>query len=238
MIKNIFQTAWHLSKGYKLTFWGGLFLVLFASLVIWGVMACLSYYAVHYAGMNEVNVSYISSVLQTFFILPAYVGLILLGIKRVNYMPVRSLDVFNYYSKIWGLFGVYFLQMLVLTIVGGLLGLAIFFMNTTQGVVSILMAIVTFLIGIFIIYLSIGYTFSLPLRIEKRIGLWHCLEASRKAITPIWFSVLAIVLISVFFILLGTLPLLIGLIWVLPWVNLALGALYLRLFGPLKTENL
>lgn len=239
IFKDVFGSAWQLVKGYKCTFWGGIFFVVLVSLIIWGVLSCFAYYAIHFAGVSKDTATSVSSIVRTFFTLPAYVGLYLLGIKRAGGLPIRSLDVLKYYPYILGLFGVYLLQMIIMAILGAFIGVSIIFIDfKSHIIISIIAVIIAVLIGLFILYLSIGYIFSLVVRIEKKLGFWRCLETSRKGVSRQWFLVFFILIVSSLLCLFAAIPLLIGLIWVLPWVNLVSGVMYVRLFGPINSANL
>lgn len=45
------------------------------------------------------------------------------------------------------------------------------------------------------IYLSVAYLMSYSLMIDRNIGVWQALEASRKAITRHWFKILFLYLL-------------------------------------------
>ena len=81
------------------------------------------------------------------------------------------------------------------------------------------------------IYLSIAYLLAIPLVVDKGLSPWQALEASRKAITHRWFSVFGFLLLMGLLAVIGTLFLLIGLIWIIPLYMIALGILYRNIFG-------
>ncbi|MEW6079690.1 MAG: hypothetical protein AB1724_17930 [Thermodesulfobacteriota bacterium] len=81
------------------------------------------------------------------------------------------------------------------------------------------------------IYLSVAYCLALPLVVDKKLSPWQALEASRKAVSRRWFSVLGLFLAIGFLFLLGAIPLLIGLIWIIPMSLIAMGILYRNIFG-------
>ena len=84
------------------------------------------------------------------------------------------------------------------------------------------------------IYLSVAYSFAPYLITEKNMGAWQSLEESRKAITKYWWRYFGLMWVSLFLIIAGTIPFLIGLIWVLPLVTIAVGEVFARTFddGP------
>jgi uncharacterized membrane protein len=67
--------------------------------------------------------------------------------------------------------------------------------------------------------------------IDRNIGIWEALEASRKAITKHWFKIFFLYLTMAVMCLLASLPLLIGLIWMLPLFFIVHGILYKKMFG-------
>jgi len=81
------------------------------------------------------------------------------------------------------------------------------------------------------IYLAFAYMFSLPLMIEKEIGAWQALEISRKAVTRVWFRATGFLILIMLLVSLGTILLVLPLIWILPWISLAYAMLYFKLFG-------
>jgi hypothetical protein len=86
------------------------------------------------------------------------------------------------------------------------------------------------------IYLSVAYAFAPILMIEKDMGVWESLEASRKAVTAYWwrffFLNLAIGLLAV----LGGLTI-IGIFWVVPMILIALGLVYTATFDDRATDS-
>ncbi|WP_133300561.1 hypothetical protein [Seongchinamella sediminis] len=81
------------------------------------------------------------------------------------------------------------------------------------------------------IYLAVSYQIALPLMVDKKLGPWQALEASRKIIGHCWFRVLAFDVIAAVVIMLSTLLLGIPLIWAVPALVIAFGILYRNLAG-------
>lgn len=139
--------------------------------------------------------------------LPAATGISMLGVRRAIDAPIKARMIFGYYRKTLPLF----IAMLMMYI-GIMLG---FLLLIVPG-----------------IYLSIAYLLSAVLVVEKNLGPWQALEASRKAITRHWFKVLGlwfalfVINCAALFLTLG-----IGLIWTLPLSYISLGVLYRIIFG-------
>ena len=68
------------------------------------------------------------------------------------------------------------------------------------------------------------------------MGAWQSLEASRKAITEYWWRYFGLIWLFLLLIIAGAIPLLIGLIWVLPLVTIAVGEVFASTFDE-QTEG-
>ena len=109
-------------------------------------------------------------------------------------------------------------------------------------VMAVLMTILI-VIGFFLlvlpgIYLSIAYSFAPYLIIEKKMGVWEALETSRKAITEYWWRYFGLMLVAMVLIIIGSIPMLIGLIWVIPIAAIATGEVFAKTFGSPEAEAL
>jgi uncharacterized membrane protein len=87
------------------------------------------------------------------------------------------------------------------------------------------------------IYLAVAYSFAPYLMIEKNMGVWEALETSRKAITTCWWRYFGLLLIAVLLFIVGTIPLLIGLVWVLPIMAIAIGEVFVATFETASAEG-
>jgi uncharacterized membrane protein len=88
------------------------------------------------------------------------------------------------------------------------------------------------------IYLAVAYSFAPYLIVEKNMGVWEALETSRKAITTYWWRYFGLLLIAVLLCIVGTIPLFIGLIWVLPILAIAIGEVFVATFETASAESL
>ena len=137
---------------------------------------------------------------------PLVAGITLLGIRRSVDAKIEASSIFQAYSK---------------TIPLTLLYLALMLMTLLGYALLIIPGI----------YLSVAYLMSYSLMIDRNIGIWEALEASRKAITKHWFKIFFLYLTLAVMCLLASLPLLIGLIWMLPLFFIVHGILYKKMFG-------
>ena len=152
-------------------------------------------------------------ILVTLILFPLGVGLGLLGIRRAAGKETPVSTLWEPYSQAIPLI-VMFLLMAVLVVAG-------FFLLVLPG-----------------IYLSIAYSFAPYLITEKNMGVWEAMETSRKAITQYWWRYFGLMLIAALLIIVGSIPLLVGLIWVLPIVGIATGEVFAKTFGSPETEAL
>jgi hypothetical protein len=72
------------------------------------------------------------------------------------------------------------------------------------------------------IYLSIAWTFAMPLVIDRGLGFWQAMELSRKVVTKHWFLVFAFVLVMGLVAAAGIIACCIGVLVTVPlfWVSL------------------
>lgn len=87
------------------------------------------------------------------------------------------------------------------------------------------------------IYLAVSYQIAVPLAVDKKLGPWQALEASRKTIGHCWFKVFAFDLLAVLLILASIMLFGIPAIWIVPALVIAWGVLYRNLAG-MEAETL
>ncbi len=102
--------------------------------------------------------------------------------------------------------------------------------------ISVILQTILIIIGFILlvlpgIYLTIGYTLTLPLILHKGLGPWEAMEASRKAIHKKWWTVLGLYLVMMLLYAVSAIPLGLGFIWTIPMFFVLIGVLYVRLFG-------
>lgn len=142
---------------------------------------------------------------------PLGIGFGLIGIRAAMGRDISVSTLFEPYGMAIPLIAMYILEILLTT-----LGFVLFVLPG--------------------IYLSVAYAFAPILMIEKDMGVWESLEASRKAVTAYWwrffFLNMAIGLLAV----LGVLTI-IGAIWVIPVILIALGLVYIATFEDPVVES-
>lgn len=150
-------------------------------------------------------------ILTTLIMFPLGVGLGLLGIRRAAGKDTPVSTLWEPYNQAIPL--IFMFVLMVLLIVAGFLLLVL------PG-----------------IYLSIAYSLAPYLIVEKNMGVWEALETSRKAITQYWWRYFGLMLVAMLLIIIGSIPLLIGLVWVLPIVVIATGEVFAKTFGNPESE--
>ena len=208
---NVLETmgeAWRGMKGFKLK--------CHIASVIWFVVYIIAAlvtvpvtYALVAVGATPDAAAIIAWLVQIVAIsvtMPMMIGITVMGIRHASGKSVSAGTVFNYFHRAPAAI-LWYIVMSVMIMLGYLL---------------------LILPGI---YLSFAYMFSLPLLVEKNMGVWQALETSRKAVTRFWFRATGFLLLIMLLITLGMIPLGIPLIWILPWVTLAYALVYFKLFG-------
>ena len=152
-------------------------------------------------------------ILTTLIMFPLGVGLGLLGIRRAAGKDTPVSTLWEPYNQA--------IPLIFMFVLMGLLIIAGFFLLVLPG-----------------IYLSIAYSFAPYLIVEKNMGAWEALETSRKAITQYWWRYFGLMLVAMLLIIIGSIPLLIGLLWVLPIVVIATGEVFAKTFGNPESEAL
>lgn len=142
---------------------------------------------------------------------PLLAGVNMLGIRRAADQPLRFNEIFSHFGR------------------------------TFQVVACVLLSTLMIFIGYLLfvlpgIYLSIAYLLAVPLVVERGLSPWAALEASRKAISQHWFKVFGLLLVFGLLFSLSGLTLGIALIWLVPWLIVAIGVLYRTIFGVLPSK--
>lgn len=214
-IFEVIGEAWEKTYGSKLTLVLAFILYIAVSIGLSFLLEIIISIISSVIGKNETIISittiFYQLVLANLVLLPIWVGVEILGIRRSADVPIQLGSIMNYFSYAFRLLFTY-----------------------------LLMAVMIF-IGLFLlvlpgIYLSVAYLFALPLVVEKGLSPWEAMEVSRKVITKRWFrmfffSILIWIIVSISF------ALIIGWIWAIPMAIIAYGIAYRNMFG-IRDETL
>ena len=178
-------------------------------LIITGIIAVVQDAAV---GTGEGVAASLTQIIVNILVYPLGIGLGLLGIRRAAGKDTPLSTLWEPYS--------HFIPLIVMLVLMGLLIVGGFFLLVLPG-----------------IYLAVAYSFAPYLIVEKNMGVWEALETSRKAITIFWWRYFGLLLIVALLFIVGAIPLLIGLIWVLPIMAIAIGEVFVATFETASAEG-
>ena len=204
-IGDVISEAWQKTKGIKRYVLGAgilLYVALFAVLMVVGALVGLG-------GEESGAAPLIGVIVQLIFMaamLPFMAGIFVMCLKHIQGHSVSFGDLFSCLGKTGKLL-VTFILMYIMLAIG-------FILFIIPG-----------------IYLSFAYLLAVPLVIDRDLGPWEALEASRKAITKNWFSVFAFYILLTIIMTVSMIPLGIGLIWTMPMMAVAFAILYRQVFG-------
>ena len=163
-------------------------------------------------GTGEGVAATLTQVIVNILVYPLGIGLGLLGIRRAAGKDTPLSTLWEPYSQ--------FIPLIVMLVLMGLLIVGGFFLLVLPG-----------------IYLAVAYSFAPYLIVEKNMGVWEALETSRKAITTFWWRYFGLLVIVALLFIVGAIPLLIGLIWVLPIIAIAIGEVFVATFETASAEG-
>ena len=124
-------------------------------------------------------------------LMPMMAGIMMMAIEHTKGNPIDFKSIFNYYH------------------LTGKLALA--------GVIIYAFTVIGFLLFILpAMYVSVAYAFTLPLIVDKNMQVWEAMELSRQTVTKHWFKVAGLIGALSIILILGAIPLGIGLIWSVP----------------------
>jgi len=198
------KEAWAGLKGFKTTFWlaGLVYMAIFV--VVGLVLGGLSFLA---ADSSFAIVAAILEQLLSMLILgPLGAGFYMLAIKFSVGSRIEVGELFKYFHKT----------------------IPIFLMTLLMYVTVIIGFILLIVPGI---YLLIAYSFAIPLMVEKNMGPWEALNTSRKILTHKWFNMFGFSFVVAGVMIVGTLALVVGLLWAIPLCALAFAYLYRDIVG-------
>lgn len=203
-IGGILQEAWQKTSGVKGPIWGAggmIFLVIIAMTIGGWILTSM-------LGGDGDKVA-LSAALQltiTIALYPLMAGVLMIGIRHSVGLPVSWKVAFGYFS--------YLLPIVIVA-----------FLSTVLTFVGLLLLIIPGL------YLSLAYMLVIPLVVDKGLGPWQALEASRQAIHRCWFKVFGLYFLMALICLVSMIPLGLGMIWTLPMFVMVSAILYRELFG-------
>jgi len=208
------KLAWSNTKGSKGAIWGGSAIMYLILLVLFaGEQLLFSSGETAEAGAGQFSVlgyflEFISSTVAVLFT----AGLMYMGIRKV----VGDAVSWRMIGKGFSCAG----SIIIATILQTLLIMAGFLLLILPG-----------------IYLTVGYSMTLPLIVDKGLSPWQAMEQSRKTIHKVWWKVFIVFLLMSLICFLSLLAAVIGFVWTWPMFILLSGVLYCYLFGADKVDE-
>ena len=215
-IKEILKEAWERTEGAKFKFNISFFIYVFIAVILSTLLSHLFNPEVYYKTQQFFK-GFLSEQAQTLLSLPILMpimsGIIMMAIKRASYKRIEILSVFNYYVYVWPLV----------------------FASLLMNAIILIGFVLLIIPGI---YLSITFAFTVPLIIDKQLGIIDALKTSFKAVSKHWWKFFGLYMLLFLFSLLSLLTFGIGFIWVLPLSFMVNGVLYRRIFGFSNIERI
>ena len=199
-ISEVLSTAYEKQVGFKFTY-------LVAFLTYFVISAATGFISDTLSGPSDefTWAGFWGEVVITLALAPLGIGLGLMGIRRAAQRDVPIATLIEPYNQSLQLMAMLIIMMLLIVA-----GYALFILPG--------------------IYLSIAYAFAPYLITEKGMGVWEALETSRRAITKFWWRYFGLMLVGMMMIIVGSIPLLVGLLWAIPILAIATGEVFAETF--------
>lgn len=204
-IKGMLGEAWRLTSGAKGTILGGWAVVMLISVVI-NICAVVLLAILGLPKTTQMALSMAIQLTVTIGLYPFIAGVIMIGVKRASGLPISYKMIFYYFSYMVPVVIASFL-VLVMSSIGFMLLLA-------PG-----------------IYLSLAYVLVVPLIVDRNMGAWQAMEASRRAISRHWFKVFGLYFVMGLIVTVSAIPFGLGMIWTMPMFVILQGILFREIFG-------
>jgi len=159
-ISDVIKEAWQKTDGVKGTFWGAWILAVIVTVIVTVIFGVIF-------GFKEISpfVEMFFRLIVNLVLIPIFVGLMMIGVRRSVELPIRFSIIFDYFG--------YTIPIVI-----------------AAFLISIFVIIGMFALIIPGIYLGIAYFFTMLLIVEKNLGFWEAMGASRKTVTHHWFKVI------------------------------------------------
>jgi hypothetical protein len=203
-VMTIVREAWAKTTGMKGPVWGAIGLAVLAVIMVFAAVVFVS--AIYGGGSVVAALGGAAQLTFSVASYPFMAGLMLIGIRHSVGLPVDFKTAFSCFG--------YILPIVIASFMVSILSGLGFLLFILPG-----------------IYLSLAYLLVIPLIIDKEMGPWQAMEASRKAIHGRWFKVFGLYLLMSAICLLSVIPMGLGLIWTVPMFIMVGGILYREVFG-------
>ncbi len=206
-VMDVVGEAWRRTRGVKRAYWGGMLVLLLVVVTTGLLLGGLGMVG----GQRGAGQQLLVEGLLTAAIYPFLAGIIMMGVYRAVDLPVSAGMVFESLNRTGAI--------VVASVLVSLLTNLGFMLLVLPGV-----------------YLWVAWSLVIPLIVDKNLGPWRAMEASRKAITRHWFKVFGVMVVMGGLLIVAALTV-IGLFWILPMSSVLMGVLYRIIFGVEKARR-
>lgn len=208
-VDQIWSHAWKSTRGAKAPLVLAMLVFMAASVALSEVLALVGLDGQAYLERGDFVRGYlltiVSGVILSPVTVPMMAGVVMMAARRAAGRKIRFVEMFAYFDRVVPL-------------------VALSVMSTFLMYVGFLLCILPGL------YLAVAYSLAAPVLVDKNLGPWQALEASRKAIHQSWFSVCLLIFGTSIIGMVGSI-FLITIVWSVPWMMLCFGTLYVTVFG-------
>jgi hypothetical protein len=179
---------------------------------------------------------------------PLNAGSLIVAFKLMKSQPIVFEDFFRGFKSPY--FGPTLLVTLVTTLIAlacmipagigfFLVGFASGFSESQQpNPIFLMLAIILMFVGVMaLVYISISYTFAIPLVIGRKLEFWPAMEASRKIVNKQWFGIFGFFVVLALINMAGMLACCVGLFVTAPFTSCAIAAAYEHIIGFADAED-
>ena len=198
----LLKQSWIMTSGLKRSIWGGVGIMF---IILAGLATATAYLIPPIGapgfGMFGAWLNVGSQLISTLLSMTFVAGLMYIAVRRVAGKTYSWKMIFSGFGRLGQVF-VASLLMSLLIVFG-------FLLLILPG-----------------IYLTIGYSLTLPLILDKGLGPWAAMEASRRVIHQKWWQVFGLYVVMYVIYFVSCIPLGLGMIWTIPMFFSLTGVLY------------
>lgn len=210
----LIKESWNMTRGLKISIWGGIGIM---AIILAGLTTATAYlippvgapgFGMFGAWLN-VGSQLVSTLLSMIFV----AGLMYIAVRRIAGKTYSWKMIFSGFGRLG--------QIVVASVL-----------------MSLFIAIGFLLLILPGIYLTIGYSLTLPLILDKGLSPWAAMEASRRVIHQKWWQVFGLYVVMYVIYFISCIPLGLGMIWTIPMFFSLTGVLYHVLTPAISEEPL
>ncbi|MBT8360735.1 MAG: hypothetical protein KJO32_07245 [Deltaproteobacteria bacterium] len=210
----LLKESWIMTRGLKSSIWGGVGIMV---IILAGLTAATTYLIAPFGdptvGMLGAWLNIGSQCVSTILSMIFVAGLMYIALRRVAGKNYSWKMIFSGFGHLG--------QIIVASVLMSLLIVIGFLLLILPG-----------------IYLTIGYSLTLPLILDKGLGPWAAMEASRRVIHQKWWQVFGLYVVMYVIYFISCIPLGLGMIWTIPMFFALTGVLYHVLTPAISEEPL